>query len=186
MSTELVMIIAAVVLLLVALYNTVISKRNQVNNAFASIDAILKKRYDLLPNLIETVKAYMQHEKSTLTEITELRAKATQGALGDNEKIELNNKLGQALRSVNVAVENYPELKANTNFLQLQAAMNEVEEQLSAARRAFNAAVTSYNNAVQMFPMSIIAGIFGFKARTLFEANETERKNIDAGAMFRQ
>jgi LemA protein len=126
----------------------------------------------------------MQHEKSKLTEITELRAKAISGNLTDDEKVELNNKMSKALHSINVAVENYPDLKANTNFLQLQAALNEIEEQLSAARRAFNAAVNSYNNAVQMFPTNIIALIMGFKSKAYFEIIEAERQNVNVKDLF--
>ncbi len=185
MSTGLIIgIIAAVALILALMFNSLIGKRNQVNNAFASIDAYLKKRYDLVPNLVAAVQTYMQHEKSTLTEITELRAKAISGNLTDDEKVELNNKMSKALHSINVAVENYPDLKANTNFLQLQAALNEIEEQLSAARRAFNAAVNSYNNAVQMFPTNIIALIMGFKSKAYFEIIEAERQNVNVKDLF--
>lgn len=183
MSIELIIGIV-VVLLIILLFNSLIGKRNQVNNAFAGIDSYLKKRYDLVPNLISSVQTYMIHEKSTLTEITELRTKAISGTLTDDEKIDLNNKMSKALHSINIAVENYPDLKANTNFLQLQAALNEIEEQLSAARRAFNAAVNSYNNAVQMFPTNIFALIMGMKSKAYFEAIEAERQNVNVKDLF--
>lgn len=185
MSIEVIIAIVVVVLILVFMINSLIGKRNQVNNAFASIDAYLKKRYDLVPNLIASVQTYMQHEKSTLTEITELRTKALSGNLSDDEKIELNNRMGKALHSINVAVENYPDLKANTNFLQLQSALNEIEEQLSAARRAFNASVLAYNNSVQMFPSNIFAMIMGMKTKAFFEATETERGNVNVKDLFK-
>lgn len=184
MSIELIIAIVAV-LIIIFLFNSLIGKNNQVNNAFASIDAYLKKRYDLVPNLVSSVQTYMQHEKSTLTEITELRTRALSGNLAADEKIELNNKMSRALGTINVAVENYPELKANTNFLQLQAALNEIEEQLSAARRAFNASVNSYNNAVQMFPTNLFAMMLGYKTKAYFEAVESERANVNVKDLFK-
>lgn len=183
MSIELIIGII-VVLIIILLFNSLIGKRNQVNNSFAGIDTYLKKRYDLVPNLVSAVQTYMQHEKGTLIEITELRSKAISGTLTDDEKIDLNNKMSKALHAINIAVENYPDLKANTNFLQLQAALNEIEEQLSAARRAFNAAVNSYNNAVQMFPTNLFALIMGMKSKAYFEAIEAERQNVNVKDLF--
>ena len=157
------------VIIIAVIYNSLVVKKNQVNNVFATIDALLKKRYDLIPNLIATVKNYMQYEKGVLEEVTALRAKAISGNLSDDEKVDLENKVSKVLGGIMVAVENYPDLKANQNFLQLQAAMNEIEEQISAARRAYNAAVTDYNNAVEMFPTNIFASMMSFKERNLFE-----------------
>jgi len=179
-----VLILVVVVLVPVLLYNSLVGKKNQVSNVFASMDAMLKKRYDLIPNLVSTVKTYMQHEKGLLTEITEIRAKAVSGQLSDDERVELDNKMSKVLGGIMVAVENYPDLKANQNFLQLQAAMNEIEEQISAARRAYNAAVTSYNNALEMFPTNIVASMMNYKLRKLFEISEKERKNLDVGKLF--
>jgi len=183
MSVELIIIIA-VLLLIVILFNSLIAKRNAVNNAFAGIDAYLKKRYDLIPNLVAAVQKYMEHERGLLNEITELRSRAISGNISDSERVELDNKISRALGAINIAVENYPDLKANTNFLQLQASLNEVEEQLSAARRAYNAAVNSYNNAVQMFPTNLVAMIMGFKARPFFEASKAERQNVNVKNLF--
>ncbi len=166
-------------------YNSLIRKRNEAQKAFASIDTMAKKRYDLIPNLVSTVQQYMQHERQTLTEITEMRAKATSGNLSDNEKIELDAKISRAMSGIMVAVENYPDLKASTNFMQLQGALNEVEEQLSAARRFYNAAVTDFNNAVQMFPTNILASMFNFKPKALFEITEQERQNVDVKSLFK-
>ncbi len=180
--------IAVVVLLslvVVIIYNTLIGRKNQVENIFASTDALLKKRYDLIPNLVTTVKEYMKHERETLTKVTELRAKAVNSDLSDDDKVSLNNELSGLMGHLKVAVENYPELKANENFLKLQASWNEVEEQISAARRAFNAAVTDYNNAVEMFPSNLIAGMFNFKRKEVFEIPETERQNISAKELFK-
>lgn len=172
------------ILIVVVLYNGLISKKNQVENSFAGIDAILKKRYDLIPNLISAVQQYMKHEAGTLKEITEMRAKAISGNLSDDERVSLENKMTKAIGGIMVAVENYPDLKANENFLQLQAALNEIEEQLSAARRAYNASVTDYNNAVEMIPTNIIAGMMNYQQKPWFEIPETERSNVNVGALF--
>lgn len=166
------------------MYNSLVAKKNQVTNVFASIDALLKKRYDLIPNLVATVKNYMQHEQGTLTKITELRAKAISGMTSDDEKVELDNRISKMLGGVMVAVENYPQLKANENFMQLQRSLNEIEEQISAARRAYNAAVTDYNNAIEMVPTNIVASIMQYKRKQVFEIAESERKNVDVGGLF--
>ena len=179
-------IIVAVLLLLliIGLYNLLVRSKNDVENAFASVDVMLKKRYDLIPNLVETVKSYMKHEKSLLTELTELRAQAVSGNITDDERVALENKITKGISGVMVAVENYPNLKASQNFLQLQAAWNEAEEQISAARRTFNAVVTSFNNKVETFPSNMMAGIMHYKRRLLFEIPEVERQNISAKNLF--
>ena len=177
-------IIAVVILVPVFLYNILVGKKNQVENVFASIDALLKKRYDLIPNLISTVQTYMQHEKSTLTELTEIRAKALSGNLSDDDKVDLDNKVSKALGGIMVAVENYPDLKASQNFTQLQRSLNEVEEQISAARRSYNATVTDYNNAVEMFPTSIMATTMNYKRKKVFEISAAERKNVNVKNLF--
>jgi len=166
------------------MYNSLVGKKNQVENVFGTVDALLKKRYDLIPNLIETVKTYMTHEKSLLTDITELRAKATTGGLSDDERVALDNRMSKTLGGIMVAVENYPDLKANQNFLQLQGSLNEIEEQISAARRAYNAAVTNYNNAIEMFPTNMMASMMNYKRKNVFEIPEAERKNVDVGKIF--
>jgi len=169
---------------IIVMYNGLISKKNQVSNVYASVDALLKKRHDLIPNLVSAVQVYMEHEKSVLTEVTELRGKALQGTLTEAEKANVEGKLSQALGKVIVAAENYPELKANQNFLQLQAALNEVEEQISAARRAFNASVTAYNNALEMFPTNIMASMMHLQKSELFTATEQERENVSVKDLF--
>ena len=126
----------------------------------------------------------MQHERGTLTEITEMRAKAISGALSDDQKVDLDNKITKALGGIMVAVENYPDLKANRNFLQLQQTLNEVEEQISAARRAYNATVTDYNNSVEMFPTSIMASMMSYKRKQVFEISEKERQNVNVKNLF--
>lgn len=170
-------LMAVLLVIFILIYNSLVAKRNQVKNAFASIDAMLKKRYDLIPNLVSAVKAYMVHERQTLTEITALRSQVI-SAGNLNEKLNLNNQLNSALAGIMVAVEKYPDLKANRNFLQLQAALNEVEEQLSASRRAYSAAVNDLNNAVEMFPSNIVARLSGFNNGKYFEIDEGDRKNV--------
>lgn len=165
-------------------YNTLVSKRNQADNAFASMDVQLKKRYDLIPNLVATVQQYTRHESETLTQITELRTKATSPWTSPEEAVHLNNELNRAMGRLMVQVEAYPDLKASANFEQLQRSLNEVEEQLSASRRAFNAAVTDYNDSVQMVPTNMIAGMFGFRPREVFEIADKERQNVDVKQLF--
>lgn len=178
-------VIAAVLLLLsVVLYNGLVRRKNDVENAFGSVDVMLKKRHELIPNLVETVKTYMKHEKSLLNELTELRTRAQNSDLPEDERVDLENRITKGISGIMVAVENYPDLKANQNFLQLQGAWNEAEEQISAARRTFNAAVTAYNNAVETFPSNLMAGIMGYQRRKVFEIPEVERKSPDARDLF--
>ena len=177
--------IIAVVLLLIGIgiYNSLIGKKNQVTNAFSAIDVMLKKRYDLIPNLVETIKQYMQYESETLTKITQMRTQAGT-SISDAEKIQLDQQLNTAVRGVMVNVENYPDLKTNTNFLNLQSTWTESEEQIAAARRTYNSAVTTYNNAVMMFPSSIFAGMLGYQTMPVLETPAEERKNISAKELF--
>ena len=174
----------AVLVVIILIYNSLIGKKNQVKNVFGTIDVLLKKRYDLIPQLVRTVKGYMQHERSLLQEITEARARAVSGRLSDDEQVLLDNTVSKMLGTVMVAVENYPDLKADKHFMYLQRTMTEVEEQISAARRAYNAAVEAFNNAVEMFPTSIIASMMGYKTRNFFEISEDQRKNVDAGGIL--
>ncbi len=165
------------------LYNSLIRKKNDVENAFASVDVMLKRRYDLIPALVDAVKGYMNYERDILAEITALRAKALSDNISNDERVVIENKIRQRLSDIIVAVENYPDLKASQNFLKLQGAINETEEQLSASRRAFNAAVTIFNNSVEVFPSNILAGIMGFGRRTLFEIPESQKVRPDASPL---
>lgn len=180
----LLLVVALPVVAVVLMYNSLVGKKNAVENVFSTIDVMLKKRYDLIPNLVASVKEYMTHEAGTLTEITRLRARAVSGDLSSDERIDLDNRLGKALGGIMVAVESYPELKASENFQQLQRSLNEVEEQLSAARRSFNAAVTDFNNAVEMFPTNYMARLMGYRQRRWFEVPPTERERPDVAALF--
>ena len=179
-------VVLVLIIIPVAMYNNLVGKKNQVANVFGTIDAMLKKRYDLIPNLVATAQQYMQHERGTLTEITALRAKALKPDLADDEKVDIDNQVRHMLGGIMVAVENYPQLKANENFLHLQRSLNEVEEQISAARRAYNASVTDYNNAVEMFPTNIMASMMAYKQKRLFEITDKERENVDVAAMFKR
>ena len=178
-------IVVAALLVIILIYNSLIGKKNQVKNVFGTIDVLLKKRYDLIPQLIATVKGYMQHERSLLQEITEARARAVSGRLSDDEQVLLDNSFSKMLGGVMLAVENYPDLKADKSFMHLQRTMTEVEEQISAARRAYNAAVEAFNNAVEMFPTNIIASMMGYKTRNFFEIGEDQRKNVDSQDLFK-
>ncbi|WEK19462.1 MAG: LemA family protein [Candidatus Pedobacter colombiensis] len=183
------MIVALIVLIVIALvgiglYNSLIGKKNQVNNAFSAIDVMLKKRFDLLPNLIETVKQYMNYEEGLLGKIVELRSKAVTGNISNEEKLEIDRQLSTSMKGLMVNVENYPDLKANHSFINLQTTWTESEEQIAAARRTYNASVTDYNNAIMMFPGSIVAGIMNYQAIDVLTNTEEERKNISAKELF--
>ena len=183
MSTSLIIFIV-IAIVLVLMYNSLIAKKNQVDNIFASVDTQLKKRYDLIPNLVAAVSKYMEHEKSLLSEVTQLRADANKPNLSDTDKIALDAKMTSALGGIMVAVEAYPDLKANENVMHLQHSLNEVEEQISAARRAYNQAVTDYNNALEMVPTNFMANAMNYKRKEVFEIVEAERKNINVKELF--
>src|SRR6478735_1066479 len=172
-------IAAAVVLALggISIYNNLIRRRNMVDQAFGTIDVQLTQRYDLIPKLVETVKQYMGHERALLEEIVRLRSQAVSSRT-PADKIAADNQLTRAMGQLTVTMENYPQLRASENFVQLQRSLNEVEEQLAAARRSYNAAVTDYHNAVQTFPSSLIAGSTGFGLRQMFVADETKRGDV--------
>ena len=185
MSTPLIIFIVLAIIL-VLMYNSLVAKKNQVENIFASVDTLLKKRYDLIPNLVASVGKYMEHEKSLLEDITKLRSEANKTNLSDKEKMDLDKKMSSALGSIMIAVENYPELKANENVLHLQHSLNEVEAQISAARRAYNQAVTDYNNALEQIPTNMMASMMGYSRKDVFVISENERKNVNVKELFNQ
>lgn len=189
MSSGMHVVIGLIIFLLVIvvlLINSLIYKKNMVNNSFATIDVLLKKRFDLIPNIVAAVKGYMTHEAGVFTKITELRSRALSGQGGVDEAIAIDSQLTGMLRGLMVSVENYPVLKASENFLHLQRTLNEVEEQISASRRAFNAAVNEYNNAVQMVPTNIIAGLMKYQEKKYFTIIEEERKNVNTGELLKK
>lgn len=179
-------LIIAVIIFFVGLsfYNSLIRKKNQVTNAFSAIDVMLKKRFDLIPNLVEVVKQYTNYESETLTKIVALRSKASGGNLTSTEQAAVESELSSNVKGLMVNVENYPDLKANTNFINLQNTWTESEEQIAAARRTYNAAVTDYNNAIMMFPGSLFAGMLNFHPTEVLVTAEAERKNISAKDLF--
>ncbi len=177
-------ILAVVLLVFVLDYNRLIQKSNAITNAFGTIDAMLKKRFDLIPNLVATVQQYASHERETLERITALRTESFEG-LSMEEKQAVDRRLNEANRQLMLAVENYPELKASDNFMQLQRALNETEEQLSAARRTYNACVTDYNNMTRMFPSNLVAKLFNFKEKEVLAIPEAEREAPDVKRLFR-
>lgn len=183
MSTSLI-ILLVLAIVLVLMYNSLIAKKNQVENIFASVDTQLKKRYDLIPNLVASVSKYMEHEKSILEEVTKLRADANKPNISDKDKIALDAKTSAALGSLMIAVEAYPELKANENVMHLQSSLNEVEEQISAARRAYNQAVTDYNNAIEMVPTNFMANAMHYTRKEVFEIPQTQRENVSVKELF--
>ena len=183
MSTSMIVLLV-VGIILILMYNSLVSKKNQVENIFASVDTQLKKRYDLIPNLVASVSKYMEHEKSLLTEVTKLRAEASKPNISDEHKIALDAKVTSALGSIMVAVENYPDLKANENVMHLQRSLNEVEEQIAASRRAYNQAVTDYNNAIEMIPTNMMASVMNYRRKEVFEITAGERKNVNVKELF--
>ena len=182
-TTLIVLAVAAVILIL--MYNTLIGKKNEVDNIFAGIDAVLKKRYDLIPNLVAFVSKYMEHEKGLLENVTQLRAQATKPDISDEQKIALDRKVTSALGSIMIAVEAYPDLKANENVMHLQRSLNEVEAQISAARRAYNQAVTDYNNAIEMIPTNLMASFMRLQRKQVFEIPDEERANVNVKELFK-
>ena len=168
--------VVVVGLFIVGIYNALVRLRNQVENAWSQIDVQLKRRHDLIPNLIETAKGYMQHERETFEAITEARSRAMgAGSVADSAKAE--GGLSQALSNFMLVVENYPDLKANQNFLSLQEELTSTENKIAFSRQGYNDQVLFFNNKIQMFPSNIIAGMFSFTKRDFFEIeNEAERE----------
>ena len=161
----------------VALYNGLVSLKVLVDEAWSGIDVQLKRRYDLIPNLVETVKGYATHEKETFEKIAELRT-ASMNATSVEEKGKLENQLSGALKTLFAVAESYPELKANQNFLDLQNQLSLIENEIQGARRYYNGTVRDYNTKILVFPNNLIAGMLGFKAREFFAAEEEAKANV--------
>ena len=173
----LLVVVVLIVLFVVGIYNSLIRLRNQVDNAWSQIDVQLKRRHDLIPNLVETAKGYMQHERGTFEAITEARAKAM-GAKGVAEAGKAEGALGEALSKFMLVVENYPDLKANQNFLALQEELTSTENKIAFSRQGYNDQVLFFNNKIQMFPSNIIAGMFNFTKRDFFEIERPEEREV--------
>lgn len=173
-----VVILVVVALFVVGIYNGLVGRRNRVDEALAQIEVQLKRRHDLIPNLVNAVKGYMGFEQSVLTKVTEARAAAVSaGAQGVAAQAQAENALTSTLRSLFAVVENYPELKANQNVLELQEQLTTTENQISFSRQHYNASVLDYNTSIQTFPALIFAGMFGFTKRDFFDA-EPEAANV--------
>ena len=173
MTIGIVVIIVAVILVIwgVSMYNGLVKLRNNRENAFANIDVQLKQRFDLVPQLVNTVKGYAGHEKEVLEKVTAARA-AAMSATTIDEKVAADKAMSSALSGLKVSLEAYPELNANQNFLQLQTELSDIENKLAAARRFFNSATREFNNACEVFPSNILAGMFKFKRAAMYEATE--------------
>lgn len=175
-------IIAVVVVILafwlISAYNNFVKMKNKIEEAFATMDVYLKKRWDLVPNLVNTVKGYAEHEKSTFDAITKLRSKSYD-SMSANEKVETNQALGGMLGTLIATAEAYPELKANQNFLELQRNLNELENDIADSRKYYNGCVRQMNTAVESFPSNIIAGMFHFEKYRMYEVDDaSERQNV--------
>lgn len=169
-------IVVVIILYVIIQYNNLVNKRNVVNEAFSTMDVYLKKRWDLVPNLVEAVKGYANHENETFSQITNLRTN-TYDSMSAQRKLDINEQLGQGVTKILAIAENYPELKASENFLQLSTELTKIEEDISNSRKYYNGAVRELNNKVQMFPSNIVAKIFGFKQANSFEINSEEKNN---------
>jgi len=173
-------VIAVVAALIIGMYNGLIRLKNRVDEAWSDIDVQLKRRYDLIPNLVETVKGYAAHEKETLEKVIQARNAAMQAHGGDTKaQAEAENALSGTLKTIFALSENYPDLKANQNFLELQRELSDTENKIQASRRFYNGNVRDFNTKLQVFPTNIMAGMLGFKARDFFEIEEAkERENV--------
>jgi LemA protein len=172
-------VVLAMLLAIAVIYNGFVSRRNAVRNAFAAIDVQLKKRWDLVPNLVETVKAYAAHEKGVFENVILARQGVEKAEVGTRERFSHEQDLGAGVSRLLMLAEGYPELKASGHFVNLQRNLTEIESQLAAARRAYNAAVTDWNEGVEMFPGSIFAMVFGFQVADWFETPAEQRKTHD-------
>lgn len=172
----LIVILVVIVVVLAGMYNSLVKRRNQVDNSWSQIEVQLKRRHDLIPNLVESVKDYMAYEQETLTAVTNARAAAIDaGARGPEAQAQAENVLSSTLKSLFAVAENYPDLKANQNVMQLQEELTSTENKIAFARQFYNDSVLTYNNKIQMFPSNLIASMFNFTTRQFFEAPEAER-----------
>lgn len=171
-------ILAIIIIALISMYNSLVTLRLRVKNAWSQIDVQLQRRFDLIPNLVETVKGYMTHESEVLTKVTDLRSSWANAKTVD-QKADLDNQLSESLKTIMAVAENYPDLKANQNFSELQAELTNTENKISYSRQFYNDTVTRYNTKLEVFPSNIIASIFHFTAEILFEVDNSEaRKSI--------
>ncbi len=171
-------ILLAIVVFAIGIYNGLIKKRIEVDEAFSDVLTLLKQRYDMIPNIINTVKGYAKHEKDIFEKVAELRASSITGAKNPADVEKAEAQLAGVLKSLFAVAENYPELKANENFLQLQQTLKDLETEIQKSRRYYNAVVREYNKSLAVFPNVLVAPLFGFKPREFFKATEEEQKNV--------
>lgn len=174
LAAVIVVIIAAAAIYAVATYNSLISLKNTVEEAFATMDVYLKKRWDLIPNIVESVKGYAKHEAETLQSVIAARSGYQQ--MTDSQKLQANSELSRLTGSISILAEQYPDLKANQNFLDLNAQLQQTEQDIANARKYYNAVVKNYNNKLQMFPSSVVARMFKFSERQMFEIEDAAQK----------
>ncbi len=172
-----IVIIVLIIIYAFALYNSLIKLNNKVKEAFSTMDVYLKKRWDLIPNIVETVKGYAKHEKETLKEVIELR-NSVYDKMSDDEKIKTNEQLSNGINKIMLLAEAYPDLKANENFKDLSNQLIKVEDEIANSRKYYNGVIRIYNNKVEMFPSNIFARLFGYKSKSMFEASANERENV--------
>lgn len=170
-------IVVLLIIYIITLYNSFVQLNNKVDEAFSTMDVYLKKRWDLIPNMVETVKGYAKHEKETLEKVISLRNSAYEN-MSDEEKIKANEQLTSGINKIMALAEAYPDLKANENFKDLSNQLTKVEEDIANSRKYYNGVVRIYNDKVKMFPSNIFAGLFGYKAKKMFETDAAERENI--------
>ena len=173
-------VIAVIVIIIIyafITYNNFIKLKNMVKEAFATMDVYLKKRWDLIPNIVETVKGYAKHEENTLKEVVELR-NSSYDSMSDDEKVKANQKISKDINKIMLLAESYPDLKASTNFQDLSRELSKVEEDIANSRKYYNGAIEMFNNKVEMFPSNIFAKLFGYKPKEMFETDEQERENV--------
>lgn len=173
-------VIAIIVIIIIyafITYNNFIKLKNMVKEAFATMDVYLKKRWDLIPNIVETVKGYAKHEENTLKEVVELR-NSSYDSMSDDEKVKANQRISKDINKIMLLAESYPDLKASTNFQDLSRELSKVEEDIANSRKYYNGAIEMFNNKVEMFPSNIFAKLFGYKPKEMFETDEQERENV--------
>lgn len=173
----LIVVLIIIVLFVISTYNGLVVARNKVRDQFSQIDVQLKKRFDLIPNLVETVKGYAKHESETLEKVIQARNNYA-NAKTEAEKLEASKEMSRGVMNIMALAESYPDLKANTNFIDLQNQLKEVEEKISYARQFYNDSVLNYNNKIEMFPSNIVASMFHFTKESFFEAETKERENV--------
>ncbi len=172
-----ILILVLIIIYVFALYNSFIKLNNRVREAFSTMDVYLKKRWDLIPNIVEAVKGYAKHEKETLKDVIGLR-NSSYDKMSDDEKIEANKQLSSDIQKIMALAEGYPELKASDNFKDLSKQLTKVEEDIANARKYYNGVIRMFNNKVEMFPSNIFAKLFGYKTKEMFEASANERENV--------